>query len=96
MAILIDEDVLGFDIAVENMVLVEVADSGAYLHEVDASLLLSHALHLSKLIEELPAWAILHTKADPTLGLEGTLNFAHKSTFWGADLDHHITFIFHD
>jgi hypothetical protein len=78
VTILIDKDVLRFDVSVQHVVLMQIAHSSAHLNEVNPCLVFVHAFDLTQLVEQFTAWAVLHPKANPTFGLESTLDFAHE------------------
>ena len=52
------EEVFGFEIAVDDVLLVEVLDAEEYLDEVEFGLLLRHALDVFEAVEELASGAV--------------------------------------
>lgn len=57
MPILVDEQVLGLQIAVDHSMRVDMIESDQDLQEIELGLLLRHLLHLLELVEELSSWA---------------------------------------
>ena len=58
MAVVVDEEVLGLEVAVDDVLLVEVHQSVEYFDEVEAGVVLAHPFDGLEVVEELSAGAV--------------------------------------
>ena len=70
--LLVNENVLGFNVTVDDIILMQMMDCKTDFCEVDPGFGLGHPFDFSELLEELSAWTILNTEADPFSGLKCT------------------------
>lgn len=86
MAIDIDEDVLRFDISVDDVLSVQVFKPEQQLCEVEPSLILCKLLHLTQMEEHLASSTQVHHEEELCLRLEGPIQLYDK---WMVDLLHY-------
>lgn len=70
----VHQDVLRFEVSVEDLAIVEVAQSQRNLGGIKLSLVLGEALHLRKVLEELPSLNKVHHKVNPERLLEDVVH----------------------
>lgn len=58
MAVVIDEQIFGFEVPVDNFVLMEIEESEKYLNEIEFGIGFRHPFHLLQVKEQLPPRAI--------------------------------------
>lgn len=58
MAIMVDYDIFWLDIAIYDFFAMEISETDQYFDEAVSSLLFSHSLHFSQIVEELATRAV--------------------------------------
>lgn len=58
MSIVINDDVLGLDVSIDDLFVVEIPETDQDLYEAVSCFFLSHPLDLAEVIEQLSTWTI--------------------------------------
>lgn len=70
----VHQDVLGLEVSVEDLAVVEVPQSQRNLGGIKLGLVLGEALHLGQVLEELPSLNEVHHKVNPERLLEDVVH----------------------
>lgn len=70
MSFLIDEQVFGFEVSIDDILAVHVAEGEQYLADVEHGDIIAESTIFSEAVEELPSGAVLEDHVDEDLILE--------------------------
>lgn len=90
---MVDDNVLGLDVAVEDVLAVEVFEGGEDLDEAVAGLVFAEALDFAEVVEELAPGAVLEGEGDEVGGLEGVV---HSKDVGVVEVNHDIPLVCHN
>lgn len=93
---MIDQNILWFDVSVNNAIFMQMMNCQTNLTKVELGLLLIHFLNSLELLEEFSTWAVLQSKAHPTLCLKYANQFTQKGVSIIFQCYHNVTLILYD